>query len=210
MLRSQNVLNKALGIVISFLVGRFYNCMPTSVEIDVGGIGYGVSISLSTYEQIKQKNEGKLYTHLHISDSAHVLYGFASTQEKYMFLQLISVSGVGPSIALAALSTYSAEELVDLIQTEQTSRIQQIKGIGKKTAQRLVLELSDKLAHSNIQSPRRGGATPSLQEEALQALLALGLSRAEAERNIAQARGQSESQSMSLEDLVKAALHASK
>ena len=193
--------------MICFLIGRFTRTLPTQVEVEVGGVGYELYVPLSTYDQVKEKEEGKLYTYLHVSDSAHLLYGFATEQEKRMFLKLISVSGIGPSTALAALSSYSAEELRRLIQSEEIGLIQKIKGIGKKTAQRLVLELSDKLPSSEVEVDKK---TDNIYEEALQALVALGLSRGEAERNIREVRKKSSDSTMSLEELLKAALHASK
>ena len=195
--------------MIAFLRGKFSECTPTSMQIDVAGVGYGLSISLHTYEQIKAQSNGKIYAYLHISDNAQVLYGFATQEEKDMFLRLITISGVGPAMALAALSTYSAAELRELIQTEQTARIQQIKGVGKKTAQRIVLELSDKLGAIKATATEMTSKQLSVQEAAVQALIVLGLSRAEAERNTTHVL-RNKGNDLTLEQLVKAALHVPK
>ena len=197
--------------MISFLRGHLHACQPTQAQVEVGGVGYGLIISLSTYEQLKSATEAKVtvYTHLHVSDSAQTLYGFATEDEKAMFLQLIGLTGIGPSIALAALSTYLPTELRQLIQSEEVSRIQQVKGIGKKMAQRIILELADKLT-TGAESTENAPAAPSLQEEALQALLALGLTRTESERSITKAVSQAKEAPLTVEELVKKALRSSK
>ena len=129
--------------MIAFLKGAFVQRSPSQVVIEVQGIGYEVQISLNTYAQIQHLQEGLLYTHLQIKEDAHTLFGFADIQEKELFIQLISVSGVGAATARMMLSSLKPEELIRAIQQGQTRQLESIKGIGKKSAERLILELKE-------------------------------------------------------------------
>lgn len=194
--------------MIAFLRGKLVHKEPTHVLIDVGGIGYQVSISLNTFSEIKDREDIRLLTYMHVREDAHVLFGFASEAEKNMFLNLISVNGVGPNTAMMVLSSMPATELRNAILREDAATLQAIKGIGGKTAQRLILELRDKLRKSG---PDAGPATNSgqsdntIRQEALTALMTLGIGRPAAEKSIDTVLKKS-GNSLSLEDLVKQAL----
>ena len=131
--------------MIAYLKGKLVHKEPTHVIVEVGGIGYQASISLNTFSEIKDKEDIRLSTYLHVREDAHLLYGFASESEKVMFLNLISVNGVGPNTAMMVLSSLTADELKSAILREDAGTLQAVKGIGGKTAQRLILELKDKL-----------------------------------------------------------------
>jgi Holliday junction DNA helicase RuvA len=168
--------------MIAYLKGEFTLKTPAAVQIEVNGVGYEVQISLNTYSKIQNQDKGILYTHLLIREDAHVLFGFFDHLEKEMFQQLISVSGIGASTARVMLSYMKPDELARAIIGSDLRALEAIKGIGKKTAERLVLELRDKLAkhppESNI-SPMKNN---TLQQDALNALTALGINRLAAEQ----------------------------
>src|SRR5690348_15394551 len=131
--------------MIAFLKGKLIYKDPTFVVIDVNGVGYHVHISLQTYSEIKDQENILLFTHLNIREDAHVLFGFSKESERKMFQLLVSVNGVGPSTAIVMLSYMSTEELRSAIVQEDATTLQRIKGIGGKTAQRVIIELKDKL-----------------------------------------------------------------
>ncbi len=131
--------------MIAYLKGKLVHKDPTFVIIDISGVGYQVKISLQTYTKIKDEEHIMLLTYLHIKEDAHTLYGFKEEAEKKLFLNLTSISGVGPSTGLMILSSLSAEELETAIVSEDYRTIQNVKGVGAKTAQRIVLELKDKI-----------------------------------------------------------------
>lgn len=193
--------------MIAYLRGKLVHKEPTHVVIDVGGVGYQASISLNTFSDIKDQENILLATYLHVREDAHLLYGFSSEAEKNLFLNLISVNGVGPNTAMVMLSSLPPAELKAAILREDAATLQAVKGIGGKTAQRLILELRDKLRKA---SPD-GGATLSgtqgntLRQEALTALVTLGISRSSAEASIDGILRKS-GNTISLEDLVKQAL----
>jgi len=193
--------------MISYLKGKLVHKDPTHVIIEVNGVGYQVSISLHTFSEIKDKEDIRLSTYLQIREDAHVLFGFSSAQEKQLFQHLISVNGVGPSTAMVVLSYLPPTELRSAIIREDAVALQSIKGIGGKTAQRLILELKDKLrkeAGEEISS----GTTSSYnktKEEALTALTTLGIARPAAEKSIDTVLKRS-GNSLTLEELVKQAL----
>ena len=195
--------------MIAYLSGRLVFKDPTYVIIDVGGIGYQVKISLQTYSKIKDEEQIRLLTFLHIKEDAHTLYGFKEEVEKRLFLLLISINGVGPNTGLMILSSLSSEEIEHAILSGDVGTIQAVKGIGAKTAQRIILELKDKVGKSTS-----GDLTAPLgflkssnkpREEALQALITLGFPKAVAEKNIAQVLKKTTGE-ISLEDLIKASL----
>jgi Holliday junction DNA helicase RuvA len=168
----------------AYLQGKFSLKNPAQVYIDVNGVGYEVNISLNTYTYIQNSDAGKLYTYLQIKEDGHTLFGFYDRGEKEMFIQLISVSGVGASTARMMLSHLKPDELSTAIQQGNVRLLESIKGIGKKTAERLVLELRDKV--NKIESIVHSQETPSssFQQDALNALVALGITRAQAENAI--------------------------
>jgi len=192
--------------MISFLRGHFIEKTPTHVWIDVNGVGYEVHISLNTYSKIQQKEEGLLYTILLIREDAHLLYGFGDLSERDLFQQLISVSGVGASTARVMLSCLKPEELIQGIVQGNVKALESIKGIGKKTAERLVLELKDKLSKIAPVSNNSPLIYNSLQQDALNALTALGIPKQAA--SMAIEKTLKANPEMGVEDLVKMALRS--
>jgi Holliday junction DNA helicase RuvA len=196
--------------MIDYLNGKLVFKDPTYVLIDVGGIGYHVKISLQTYSKIKDEEQIKLLTFLHIKEDAHTLYGFKEEDEKRLFLLLISINGVGPNTGLMILSSLSAEEIEQAILSGDVATIQHVKGIGAKTAQRIILELKDKVGKNSgsESSNSQFGFLKSdnkVREEALQALITLGFPKATAEKNITAALKKTTGE-ISLEQLIKASL----
>jgi Holliday junction DNA helicase RuvA len=194
--------------MIAFLKGKLVQKEPTNVVIDVNGIGYLLHISLQTFSDIKDQYEVTLHTHLAIREDAHVLFGFSGMDEKKLFQQLITVNGVGPSTAIVMLSYMSSNEMKAAIAREDVAALQSIKGIGAKTAQRVIIDLKDKLKKENwddSQSTISGGPYNTLRKEALSALLTLGLPKAAAEKSVDSALKKS-GNTITLEDLVKQAL----
>jgi Holliday junction DNA helicase RuvA len=192
--------------MISFLRGRFVEKTPTHVWMDVNGVGYELHISLNTFSKVQQKEEGLLYTILLIREDAHLLYGFSDLSERDLFQQLISVSGVGASTARVMLSYLKPEELVQAIVQGNVKALESIKGIGKKTAERLVLELKDKLAKITLVSNNSPLINNSLQQDALNALTALGIPKQAA--SLAVEKTLKANPEMGVEDLVKMALRS--
>src|SRR5688572_25756 len=173
--------------MIAFLKGRLIHKDPTFVIIDVGGVGYQANISLATYSDIKDQENILLYTHLSIREDAHVLFGFSSEIEKKLFQQLISVNGVGPSTAIVMLSYMNTQELKSAIVHEDAAALQSIKGIGGKTAQRVIIDLKDKLKKESWEENQPSisiGPHNTIRKEALTALLTLGLPKATAEKSV--------------------------
>lgn len=194
--------------MIAFLKGRLAHKEPTHVIVEVGGVGYQVTISLATFSDIKDQENILLYTHLAIREDAHILFGFSSEAEKKLFQQLISVNGVGPSTAIVMLSYMNSAELKNAIVQENVGALQSIKGIGAKTAQRVIIELKDKLKKETwdeAQPPVFAGPHNTLRREALSALLTLGLPKAAAEKSVDTVLKKS-GNTITLEDLVKQAL----
>ena len=141
--------------MIAYLRGKLVHKEPTHVVVDVGGVGYQASISFNTFADIKDKEDIRLATYLHVREDAQLLFGFSTEAEKSMFLNLISVNGVGPNTAMVMLSSLPPAELRAAILREDAATLQAVKGIGGKTAQRLILELRDKLR----KSPGDSGST---------------------------------------------------
>jgi holliday junction DNA helicase RuvA len=196
------------SLMIAFLKGKLVHREPTQVVIDVNGIGYQLAISLQTFSEIKEQENIMLHTHLTIREDAHLLFGFSSETEKKLFQQLISVNGVGPSTAIVMLSYMNSNELKSAIVREDAASLQSIKGIGGKTALRVIIELKDKLKKESWDETQPSismGAHNTLRKEALSALLTLGLPKAAAEKSVDSALKKS-GNTITLEDLVKQAL----
>jgi holliday junction DNA helicase RuvA len=194
--------------MIAFLKGRLVYKEPTQVIIDVNGVGYQVAISLFTYGEIKDQENILLFTHLAIREDAHVLFGFSGESEKRLFQQLISVNGVGPSTAIVMLSYMSSNELKTAILKEDAAALQSIKGIGGKTALRVIIDLKDKLKKESWEESQPAisiGSHNTIRKEALSALLTLGLSKPVAEKSVDAALKRS-GNTITLEELVKQAL----
>lgn len=191
--------------MIAFITGRFAYKSPAVVHIDVNGMGYEIQVSLNTYSKIQSLEKGTLYTWLHIKEDAHTLYGFFDLAEKNIFTQLISVNGVGTSTARMMLSAMLPDELAQAIAKGEAARLEKIKGIGKKTAERIVLELKDKMGKTGFEIPGSALINNTLQQDALNALVALGIARNLAENAIKKA-STSASPTENLESLIKKAL----
>lgn len=176
--------------MIAYVSGTLADKAPDAVIVDVQGLGYRVLIPTSTYEALPAKGkEVKLYTYQHVREDALTLYGFASEAERAVFEVMLGVSGVGPKLALAALSAMTPAQLRDHVLEGDTSRLTDISGVGRKTAERLIVELRDRLAGLDVfegTAPISGGseARAAARADALAALESLGLSRADAERAI--------------------------
>lgn len=193
--------------MIAYLKGKLVHKEPTFVQLEVNGVGYQVSISLNTFSEIKDREDLKLLTYLHVREDAHVLYGFAGEAEKQMFLHLISVNGVGPNTALVVLSYLPPQELRGAIVREDAAALQAVKGIGGKTAQRLILELKDKLKKDSGEelTLKPGLVHNTTRQEALTALVTLGIAKPAAEKSIDTILKRVGT-TISLEELIKQAL----
>ena len=166
-----------LARMYDYLSGKVDRITPTEVVIDCGGVGYVMHISLNTFEVLKDKKEAKVYAHLIVREDSHTLYGFASTNERQMYVKLVGVNGVGPSTARMILSSMSVDDVVSAITNSNIPMLKSIKGIGPKAAQRLVVELQDKLGGigSDEAYSLSGGSTQ--MDEATEALLSLGFAK---------------------------------
>jgi len=192
--------------MIAFVRGKFARKTPAQIIVDVNGVGYELQISLHTYSSVSNKDEGQLLTYLHITENAQTLFGFSTQEEKDLFLQLISVSGVGASTARIMLSGLRPDEIIKAIVQGNTKQLESVKGIGKKTAERLVVELRDKLGKISLENM---GATttvfPSADRDAVNALAGLGITRTMAESAVKKV-SESAKEALSLEDIIKQAL----
>lgn len=177
------------------------------VYVDVHGVGYEVNVSLNTYSKIQDKTEGKLFTYLQVKEDAHTLYGFFDLAEKEIFTQLIGVSGVGAATARMMLSSLKPEEITNAILLNNHRILESVKGIGKKTAERLVLELRDKIGKGTAQPTADQPGDNTLSFDALNALVALGIARPVADMAIKKVI-RSEPEITQLEQLIKKALKA--
>ena len=166
--------------MIEYVKGELAELQPTLAVVDCGGVGYGLCISLNTYSALQGKKEAKLFVHEAIREDAYTLYGFASAEERRLFQQLISVSGVGGNTARMILSELSPKELCNVIATANDKLLKTVKGIGLKTAQRIIVELKDKIdleGMSTTDSPQgavASAANKKVAEEAISALTMLG------------------------------------
>jgi Holliday junction DNA helicase RuvA len=197
--------------MISFVKGKLVHKEATHVVIDVNGIGYHVNISLTTYGKIKDQEDCKLFTYFHVKEDIQALYGFLSEVDKLFFMDLISVSGIGPNTGMIMQSSMSTSELKSAIVSDNVETIQSVKGIGAKTAQRVILELRDKIRKEGF-STDSGQITDSfdnnLRSEALSALVMLGIKRSVAQKSIETVLRNSEN-NITLELLIKLSLQAS-
>lgn len=192
----------------AYLQGKFTHKTPAQVYVDVHGVGYEVNVSLNTYSSIQKLSEGKLFIHLQIKEDGHTLFGFFDKEEKDIFLLLISVSGVGASTARMMLSSIRPDEISTAIIQGNIKLLESVKGIGKKTAERLILELKDKVGKQSIGSVGTGFAVVnSIEQDALIALTSLGIAKIQAEQAIQKVM-RTEADINNLEILIKKALKA--
>ncbi len=191
--------------MIAFLHGNFVHKTPTVVYVDVNGVGYEVLISLSTYSKIQGLEKGTLQTYMHVREDGQTLYGFFDVAEKEMFILLISISGVGAATARMMLSSMKPGEIAHAILQGNAKQLESIKGIGKKSAERIILELRDKVGKNVPQTNISPLISNTLEQDALNALIALGIARPVAEQAIRKVLTHS-SDPGKVEDIIKQAL----
>jgi len=192
--------------MIAFVRGKFVRKTPAQLIVDVNGMGYELQISLHTYSFISNKDEGQLHTYLHTTENGQTLFGFYGQDEKELFLQLISVSGVGASTARMMLSGLKPDDIIKAIVQGNTKQLESVKGIGRKTAERLIVELRDKLGKisvENVMAETQGYA--STERDAVNALIGLGITKPMAEAAVKKV-SQSAKETLSLEDIIKQSL----
>lgn len=192
--------------MIAFLRGNFVYKSPALVHLETGGVGYELQISLNTYSRVQDLESGVLLTYLHIREDAHILYGFFDKAEKDMFILLISVSGVGASTARMMLSSMKLEEISRAILQGNARQLESIKGIGKKSAERIILELRDKLGKAREETLNISSITNNtVEQDALNALITLGIARPAAENAIKKVLNEGAG-AEKIEDIIKKAL----
>jgi holliday junction DNA helicase RuvA len=191
--------------MITHIDGVLEEKNPAYVVVDVNGIGYILHISLNTYSSLPEKGRVRLFTHLAIKEDAHTLYGFATKSEREMYRQLISVSGVGPSTARMILSSLSPVECANAIVSGNVGAFKLIKGIGAKSAERIIIDLKDKVSGEVYSLENLTTSDNTIRNEALSALVVLGVDKKKAEKIIADAI-QKHGDDISVENLVKIAL----
>ena len=196
--------------MIASLTGTLRTKSPTEVLVDVQGVGFAVLITLPTYETLGEPGSSvHLLTHLHVREDALLLYGFATDAEREMFRLLTTISGIGPKIAQGILSGVPVNELREHIVAGNVQALVGIPNVGKKTAERLVVELRDRLTRESpatVPGAPSGGTPPELRAEALLALTSLGFTRASAEKALRQVLQNARGEQLSVEELIKRAL----
>jgi holliday junction DNA helicase RuvA len=187
--------------MIGFLTGKLISSKPTQILLDVNGVGYLVNISINTFEKISEKETVSLFIHTSVKEDSITLFGFFTQSEKEMFELLISISGIGPKVSLGILSGISVDDLKDAIASGNVSRLIAIPGIGRKTAERVVLELRNKVDAIKADGVMK---ETSAKDEAISALATLGYQRQIADKVVRDLL--SENQNYSLEELIRKAL----
>ena len=168
--------------MITQLRGKLIEIYPTNAVIDCNGVGYWVNISLNTYSTLEHEELVTIFTHLIVREDAHILYGFATKLEREIFQKLISVNGVGPASGMMIISTLSSKEIATAIAQEDAKLLQSVKGIGAKTAQRIIIDLKDKLDQNLILDVNSTSVKNKSKNEALSALEVLGIPKKSAEK----------------------------
>jgi len=191
--------------MITQLKGRMIEKSPTEIVIDCNGVGYLVNISLNTFSKLSDSENISLYTHLQVKEDSHTLFGFFEKTERNLFRQLISVSGIGASTARTMLSSLTPGEIQSAIVSGNVSVIQSVKGIGLKTAQRVIIDLKDKVSLISENNQFIGNISNTNQDEALSALEVLGYNRKQTSKLIEMLVNNSPE--MSVEELIKGALN---
>lgn len=189
--------------MIDYIKGEITELTPASVTLETGGIGYFISISLNTYSALEHKKNEKLFIHESIREDAHQLFGFINKQERDLFIYLISVSGIGASTARMILSSMTIPELELVISTGNVDMLKTVKGIGMKTAQRIIVDLKDKIKVSGEGSPDTG-INSETASESIAALVMLGFAQVPSQKAVA--RILKEKPDSSIEQIIKAAL----
>lgn len=193
--------------MISFIRGKKVEIDPAKLILDVNGIGYEINISLRTFSKIKDMKEINIHTYLNVKEDSHTLYGFNSKSEKQTFLSLLSINGVGPSTGIMILSSISADEFNKAIISSDVNKIKSVKGIGLKTAERIILELKDKISIDDISDDFSDSFDNTIRDEALSALSSLGISKNIVDKHINDILKRNEN--ISLEELIKEVLKRS-
>jgi holliday junction DNA helicase RuvA len=188
--------------MIAHLNGRLIEKTPTHIIVECGGVGYFVKISLNTFSNLGNDESIKIFTQLQVREDAHTLYGFHSLAEREMFNHLVSVSGIGANTGILMLSAMTSDEIAAAIINEDVPLIQSIKGIGAKTAQRVIIDLKDKVAKSEFMTENIVVSNNTNQNDALTALLALGFDKKRAEKAVHKVL----SDDQSVEEIIKEAL----
>lgn len=197
--------------MITFLAGKLAAALPTQAIIDVNGVGYEVLIPLSSYDRLPAVGQSvHVLTHLHVREDAHLLYGFMTAAERDLFRLLVNnVSGIGPKLALAVLSGMSVSNFKSAVVNNDVSSLSKISGLGKKTAERIVLELKDKLGVSAVWEAASAAHAPTPEEsqanEAVLALIALGYKQVDAHKTVRELQ-EKQPEIKTAEELVKQAL----
>ncbi|WP_022821868.1 Holliday junction branch migration protein RuvA [Hymenobacter norwichensis] len=198
--------------MIAYIEGKLAYKDPAQAILDVNGVGYEIKISLATYSKLPTEGDkAKLYTFQHIKEDAHTLYGFLDPNERALFLHLISVSGIGPGTGIVMVSSMSVGEIRHAIINEDVRAIQSIKGVGPKTAQRVIIDLKDRLrkdellAKAGVDTVPLARAHNTNRSEALSALVTLGFARSAAEKTLDQIQNK-HGNDLSVEELIKFAL----
>lgn len=189
----------------AYIDGKLVSKNAAFVVIETGGVGYHINISLNTYSKLGNEENCKLFTWLHVKEDAHTLYGFADEGERRLFLHLISIPGIGPNTGRMMLSSITPEEIQSAIISGNVSLIQRIKGIGPKSAQRVILELQDKLRKEGTDTLSTVPLNKTVKEEALSALVMLGFARNTAEKVLEQEINKNY-EDLTVEKLIKSAL----
>ncbi len=188
-----------------YLIGKIVSRTATNAVIECNGIAYNLHITLNTYSRLRTGEIQKIYTHLSVKEDAHTLYGFADEQERRMFRHLITVNGIGAATARMILSSLNPAELQEAILHGRAPVLQNVKGIGSKSAQRIIIDLKDKILKDDGLMSMTGTSDLPVKQEALDALMTLGFARQAAEKSI-DAVIRSKGTSLSIEELVKSAL----
>jgi holliday junction DNA helicase RuvA len=189
--------------MFAYLEGNLVYKSPSLLYVDVHGVGYELNITLQTYAKIQSLDKCRLYTHLQVREDAWVLYGFADEEERATFRQLLNINGVGAVTARIILSSLTTDELERAVNSEDNRTLERVKGIGAKTAQRIILELKGKLTKSKNTASTSPVMHNTTQEDALIALVNLGINRGMAENAIKKIANAS---SLTVEELIKQAL----
>ena len=172
--------------MIGFLKGDVISHDGSTVILETGGVGYEITCSSSAYEQLVTMRKGQVYTYLNVREDGFYLYGFISLEEKNMFLKLISVSGVGPKMGITILSSMPLHELAFIIASSNVKSLSAVKGVGKKTAERIILELRENISALDLPEGKKqpNKVAPTIDDDAVIALMSLGFNRAESQKAV--------------------------
>tara|TARA_B100001057_G_scaffold465380_1_gene521464 strand:- start:9774 stop:10355 length:582 start_codon:yes stop_codon:yes gene_type:complete len=191
--------------MITYIKGRLIEKTPTKIIVESNGIGYEINISLNTYEDIPDQENIKIFTYLQRKEDTDILFGFSSQNERLIFQQLISISGIGPSTARTILSSITPSEIQDAVWSEDVERIKSIKGIGLKTAQRLIIELKDKVELFDKKDIDLDNQNLDIRKEAMLALSVLGFNKSKSEKIVTKLF--LENKNIELQELIKKSLN---